>query len=199
MPNITKKTAPAPDVSSMPSQSLPEHVVVANAPAPVAPKSKKVEIDRETLQGILASLEKLKQDNEKLTYAADKGRLANWEEQHKAEKKKSVRLTAYKGEDGKEKIVTGWKTLADRWIRDPHTNIVTGEYHESEIQFDDQSTMRIVGYPAFMEFMYGTNDGRTRKITAMVVSERVMSDSSRVFDLELSGGRTLTLHERFVN
>ena len=150
-----------------------------------------VTIEKSVLEGLMKQLEQNKEIQKKLEmleYAADKGRIARWESNNTGLKEKKVSLHHKEG-----KIVTSWRVVKDDIIRDPATNVQTGEYQEMEIVFQDGTKEKIVGYGNFSNFMY------SNEMLVNVLAETRESDGTVTFKVGVPSGEQLLINSRFVN
>lgn len=123
---------------------------------------------------------------------ADKGRVFNYEANRAEKRPMKVKLSVHN--DG---IIVGWEMGRDELIKNPTTGLVVGEVQEISLKVLDKEgktgIVKVNGYPAFSDIRY------RNQIEAEVTGRRENWDGTRVFDLKLPDGRSLSLDERLLN
>lgn len=173
---------------------------VVNAHVATHNTSARVEVDKEVLDKLLATVQELKdkdvenQEKLELLYGvADKGRLMNAESQRAGgQKSMKVKLSVFA--DG---IITGWRTVKDELVKHPTTGLLVGEVQEYELVVlgndGDIKKITVNGYPQFSDARYN------ERVEAEVVSKKEDFKGNMTFDVKLSNGKVIELDSRFVN
>lgn|SRR3990167_1142204 len=132
------------------------------------------------------------QERLKMLYeVADKGRVANYENQRQGKKPFKVHLSKYLGG-----VIVGWRTIKDKAVYHPTTGKQVGEEQEYELLLDKNGTIEKVlvnGYPSFTDARY------QERIECEVKGKKEDFDGKLTFDVVLPEGRVLSLDSRFVN
>jgi hypothetical protein len=119
----------------------------------------------------------------RLEMAADKSRLAVYDERMKKVTARKASLTSYEG-----KIVVGWKMIEDIVEKLP-----TGIWVEKqilELRFLDETSL-VVPYQTFVS--------RYKKIDCLIKSEKIDDQDQKTYTVELIDGRLLEIGEQFIN
>lgn len=167
--------------------------------APIFKKEDKVEVKKEVLESLLSKVEALEKKDEenqkqlKMLYSvADKGRLFNYENASATKKPQKIKLSVFD-----DKIITGWRTVKDRLIKNPTTGLTVGEEQEYEILLlgkDDVTTKATISsYQRFSDVRYA------ERIECDVLGKKEDFNGNTTFDIQLNDGRTIQLDGRFIN
>lgn len=159
------------------------------------PKEKKketVEVEKDVLERILATVEKQGEKIKILTEVADKNRLTRVEELRAQGKLvKKVKLNYMDGN-----LIIGWKTIKDEVYFDQdkrlHEEQIIGLYFEQEI-VDGQELQ--LG----KEMPYQTFGRLVTKVPVEVIEEGKDRDGNTNFVVETDDGRKIKIDSRFVN
>lgn len=123
----SSKASTVPESTNEPLTELKEKTVSSS-------KEKTVSVDSSLLETILANQEELKKQIEArdktiemLTYAADKGRVANWENQNKGELIRKMTVGFWPMDNGETRAILGWQTVRDQVTVDSVTHRVIEE------------------------------------------------------------------------
>jgi len=164
-----------------------------NPPSNPTPKSSEIDVLREQL----AELTKKDEENQKklqmLYDVADKGRLFNWEQRQKKDKKpQKVALSIYGG-----KTVVGWRTVKDELIQDPRSGRTVGENQEYELLLlDDNGANSVQALSGYLNFSNARYD---KRIECEVLGRSENFDGKITYEVGLPDGRRINLDSRFVN
>lgn len=149
---------------------------------PEQPEPEKVVVSKDSLTRVLAELDQLKKDNEMLKSVADRGRMATWEERHREEIRRKVRLRVFKG-----KVVVGWKMGED--VVEKNQQGIWQEKQDIELYYED-GEKQIVSYRAF-SMQYD-------EMSAEIIS-RTETGGKVTFQVKADNGKKYTIADIFVN
>ena len=142
-------------------------------------------------------INKLREDYGMLLEISDKKQLTNWMSRHRKDAGTFLRLSTKVGEDGKNKIVVGWRTLEDKVYKD----VGSGRWHEKQlmrIKYQDD-TEEDMDYERFTELI------RTNQLTAKVLERTEVQTSDPAvkkyrFKVKVeTTGEELEIMDSFVN
>lgn len=148
-------------------------------------------IDSEVLKSILARVEaqdlliaELKDDNERLKFAADKGRLGVFDDKHRNDELiKIVKIRTWE-----DKVVMGWKLIKDE------VGVINGVLVETQVLklfLEDNSEVEVNYLDFARNFKY---------VNTEVVSESKESKTgTEVYEVQFEDGRKLKFDIRFIN
>lgn len=195
-----KKTKAKKAEAGAPTPPVPPAPPIDPPTPPEKPKSgKKVEIDEKLLQDLVARDEKreeiLKQqtkDIERLTHAADKSRLAQFDAQHQGALIRTAFISSWIAKkDSKERLILGWEMARDE------VGFTDGKLiaHQTVRLFLDEGEGEDP-LKEEVEYLYWSRN--VKKIKADIIKESITPDG--VFrTLKLPDGREVELDIRFLN
>lgn len=138
--------------------------------------SSTVEIDKEKLQQLLLRIQRLES-------AADKRKLAHFDDRNKKQFSKQVKVRTYDG-----KLITGWRTIRD--VVEKNSNGVWHEDQVIELQFEDETSL---------EVPYRVYVVNYKSIPGTVEKEIVDPSGHKEVLIKLENGRQITLGIEFIN
>lgn len=158
-------------------------------------EGKTVEVPESTLQELLSKVEEYEKKDkqreeqiEMLTHAADKGRLAAWDEKHKGgDLIRTAKVSLWEG-----KIVVGWKMIKDEVFVDKdkvlrENQLLRLYLHTGE---GDKPEKQDINYVNFY---------RNKKMRVGDIVKKSEGVDGNTFTLQFSDGKKIEIDTRFVN
>lgn len=146
------------------------------------PSKEKVEVNKEGLDKLLATVEQQSREIKKLTEIADRGRLAHWESQHKEDTPRQYHLSAYDG-----KIIIAWEMKINQVWKDE-----VGLWKENQ-----QIELTFVGGEKKM-LPYVEFGTKTERVSAKLLST-IQKGSKTIFEVETADGEKIVIDSIYVN
>ncbi len=150
------------------------------------PKKRTVTVDADKLESFLQRFDELEA---KVNSVSDVGRLDNFERKRFQKGPNRFRLSTY-DDNGKELVITAWRTVKDVSKKDPVMGMI--EDQQYEIILENNKKVEVRGYFNFSELKY------SKQIVAEEIS-RTTDANGTTLKVKLPEGRELTIGAQFVN
>lgn len=123
-------------------------------------KDKMISVKQSVLDSILENITSLKKDNEMLMYAADKGRLAKYNDRKGVNITRTCRVRIFK-----EKLVVGWKMIEDIVQKSGNGIWTESQIIEVETEDGEKYSMRYIDFAQMSKVQCDILEKSTQKLT----------------------------------
>lgn len=158
-----------------------------------APQEETVVVSKVQLTEILKKVEALEASNARLSYAADRGRLDQFDNANKPKELTRVRLNVYENpDDQSSKVVMAWKMIMDEVVYDRVRGYI--EKQIIELTLEDDTKVQI----SYGDF--GIGKRRKQEQSEIVSRKKDEKTGHELLSLRrISDGKEYEIDSRFIN